>query len=184
MFDLPWLKQKLDRIDKETRYTEEHQHHIVRWFTARAPQTATEWCWPVAGHISAAPYRAISGNGDYGSDPGDTAQVFGADDIPITGMVRGDFDEILPVANSSNSLYICRLVWGTGTVADAVAAGQYSEFPFFRPAADNNRKVMLIPTPMIPIQIGGLDVQIWIQVQNTVDNATLDFIIGVHGYAF
>ena len=184
MFDIPFLKPFLDRINKTGEYTEEHQHHMTRWFTARNPQTATEWAWPVDGHIASPFYRAISGAAAYGADPGDTAQLFGTADIPIAGMLYGDFDEILVIANSSNTLYICRLVWGTTTVADAVTAGQYSEFPFFRPAADNNRKVMLIPTPKIPVKIGGQDVQIWVQCQNDTDNATLDFIIGVHGYTF
>ena len=167
----------------ESEYIEHHAHHKVRWFGKLNPQDATHWCVTLDSHL-AQPYRAISGNGVYGADPGDEAQVFGTADIPIAGMVNGDFDEILFTANSASSLYLCRLVWGTGTLAASVGLGQYTEFPFFRGNADNVRKVMVIPCEKIPVKIGGLDVKIWIQCQNAADNATLDFVIGVHGYAF
>ena len=182
--NLPFLKNQINRIEAEAEYTEEHEHHVVRWFTKRNPQTATEWAVTLEDNLALAPYRAISGAGVYGADPGDTCQLFGTADIPIAGMIHGDFDEILPLANSSNTPYLCRLVWGTGTLANAINAGQYTEFPFFRPAADNNRKVMRVPCRKIPITIAGLLVQIWVQTQNVADNATLDFIIGVHGYDF
>jgi hypothetical protein len=168
---------------KETEFAEEHLHHIVRWFGKLNPQTATNWCVSVDGHL-AQPYQAISGNGTWGTDANDEAQLFGTADIPIVDMLRGDFNEILIVANSSNTLYFNRVVWGTGSIADAVAANQYTEFPFFRPAADNNRKVMTCPTRKIPITIGGLPVKVWLQTQNVTDNATIDFIVGVHGYDF
>jgi len=168
---------------RESEYSEDHLHHKVRWFTKKAVQTATEWMDVLAGHL-ANPYRAISGNHTWGADPGDEAQCFGTADIPIAGMKWGDFDEILVVANSSNTLYLGRLVWGTGTLAASIGLGQYSEFVFFRPAADNNRKVFIATCEKIPIVIAGLPVQVWVQCQNATDNATLDFIIGVHGYNF
>ncbi len=173
----------LSGVALEVEYAEEHLHHKVRWFGKLNPQDATHWAVSMQDHL-AQPYRAISGNGVYGADPGDEAQLFGTADIPIAGMVRGDFDEILITANSSNTVYLCRLVWGTGILADAVALGQYTEFPFFRAAADQVRKVMIIPCEKVPIQIGGLDVKIWIQCQNVTDNATIDFFLGVHGYPF
>ena len=173
----------LRETDLNADFAEHHCHHVVRWFGKLNPQDATHWAVTVDGHL-AQPYRATSGNGVYCADAGDEAQLFGADDIPIPGMLRGDFNEVLPIANSSNTLYLCRIVWGTGTLAASVGLGQYSEFPFFRPAADNNRKVMVTPTPKIPTFIGGLPVKVWLQAQNATDNATIDFIVGVHGYDF
>jgi hypothetical protein len=168
---------------KEAEYAEEHLHHYVRWFGKLNPQDATHWTVTMDGHL-AQPYRAISGNGVYGADPGDEAQLFGTDDIPFPTMRNGDFNEILPVANSSNTAYLLRIVWGTGTLADAIIAGQYTEFPFFRPAADNNRKVMQVTSKKIPTTLAGLPTKIWCQCQNVTDNATIDFFIGVHGYDF
>jgi hypothetical protein len=166
---------------RDAEIAEEHDHHNVRWFGKLNPQDATHWCTPLASGLTLL-YRAISGNGVYGADPGDEAQLFGTDDIPIPGMASGDFNEVLIVANSSSSLYLCRIVYGTGTLADAITAGQYSEFPFFRAPADNVRKILTTPTKLIPITIGGLPVKIWLQTMNATDNATLDFVVGVHGY--
>ncbi len=168
---------------READYTEEHLHHYVRWFGKLNPQDATHWAVTMDAHL-AQPYRAISGNGVYGADPGDEAQLFGTADVPIAGMLAGDFNEFLAIANTSNTVYLLRIVWGTGNLAAAIAAGQYTEFPFFRPAADNNRKVTIVTCKKIPIQVAGLPTQIWCQCQNATDNATIDFFIGVHGYDF
>jgi hypothetical protein len=168
---------------KEAEFSEEHLHHYVRWFGKLNPQDATHWSVSMADHL-AQPYQAISGNAVYGTDLGDEAQLFGTADTPFATMKRGDFNEVLIVANSSNTVYLLRIVWGTGTLADAVIAGQYTEFPFFRPAADNNRKVMEVVSKKIPVTVGGLPTKIWCQCQNVTDDATIDFFIGVHGYDF
>jgi hypothetical protein len=170
-------------IQKDAEYSEEHLHHKVRWFTKKTSQSATEWCSPVEGNL-ANYYRAISGNSVYGADANDEAKVFGTADVPISGMVTGDFDEMLVIANSSLTMYLCRIIWGTGTLAEAVAMGQYSEFPYIRGDSDKVRKVMTIPCEKVPVTISGLPVKIWVQVANATDNATIDFVIGVHGYNF
>jgi hypothetical protein len=72
-----------------------------------------------------------------------------------------------------------RFIWGSGTMADAIAAGQYTTFPYLRGNADNVRKIQVINTPLI-----GIDYKIWCQCQNSTDNSTLDFVVGVHGYNF
>ena len=170
-------------IQRDAEYAEEHCHHKVRWFAKRNPQTVTNWCTSLVSGL-AQPFRAISGAGVYGADAGDEAQVFGSADIPIIGMLTGDFNEVLVTANSSATIYACRIVWGTGTLADAIAATQYTEFPYLRGNADNNRKVQVTPSPLIPITIAGLPTKIWIQCANASDNATMDFVVGVHGYNF
>jgi hypothetical protein len=130
-------------------------------------------------------YRAISGNGVYGADANDEAKLLGADDsIPIPGMIYGDIDEILIIANSSSTVYLCRLIHGTGTLEDAVIANQCTEFPYLRGNADNVRKVMNIPSMKIPLISGGLCTKVWVQCMNATDNATFDFVIGIHGYGF
>jgi hypothetical protein len=180
---MPGWKDLLRDAQRDAEYSEEHAHHLVRWFGIRAPQTATQWCAPMETSLVNL-YRATSGAAVYGADAGDTAQVFGTADVPIAGMVTGDFDEILILANTSSTVYLCRVVWGTGTLAAAVALGQYSEFPYFRATADTTRIKAVVPTPLLPITIGGLPVQIWLQCMNATNNATLDFVIGVHGYGF
>ncbi len=83
------------------------------------------------------------------------------------------------IANSSNTVYLCRIVYGTGTLADAIAANQWSEFPYFRGNADNVRKIQVVPTPLI-----GINDKVWLQCMNATDNATIDFVVGVHAYTF
>jgi hypothetical protein len=168
----------LKEIQSDTEYTEEHLHHLVRWCGKKAIQGANDWYAPMDTSLSNF-YRAISGNNTWGVDATDTAKLFGTTDLPISGMVHGDFDQILIVANSSSTVYICRLIWGTGTVGDAVSAGQYTEFPYLRGNSDNVRKIQTITSPLL-----GSYVAIWLQCMNATNDATIDFFIGVHGYNF
>jgi hypothetical protein len=177
-----WKDRLLD-AQRDAEYAEEHAHHNVRWFGKLGVQTATNWCARLDTGLTLL-YRAISGSGVYGADANDEAQLFGTADIPISGMVTGDFDEILVVANTSSTLYLNRIIYGTGTMAAAIALDQYSEFPYFRATADTSRKIQIIPTALIPVTIGGLPVKIWMQTMNATNNATIDFVIGVHGYNF
>jgi hypothetical protein len=165
-------------IQTDVGYTEEHIHNRVRWYGKKAVQDATHWAVLFDTGLSLL-YRAISGAGVYGADTNDEAQVFGTDDTLEPGYVKGDFDQILVVANSSATVYLCRIIWGTGTMAAAITAKQYSEFPYLRGNADNNRKIQDIKTPLV-----GIHDKIWLQCMNATDNATLDFIVGVHGYPF
>lgn len=158
-------------------YAEEHQHHKTIWYGKKSDQT-TYWC----DVNSLTPYRAISGSAAYGSDASDEAQLFSASDTLSeigTGLVCGDFDQILIVANSSDTIYKCRLVWGTGTLAAAVSAGQYSEFMYIRKSTDTVRLPREIKCPKIPVNN-----KVWLQCLNASDNATIDFYIGVHAYDF
>lgn len=172
------LQELLRYIQSCAEMTEEHMHHKVHWYGKLAVQTETHW----ADGASLTPFRAISGNNTWGADPNDEAQVFGSEDTLTdisAGLLCGDFDQILVIANTSATVYKCRLVWGTGTLADAVTAKQYSEFVYLRGIADQVRKIQLVTVPLIEI-----DNKIWMQCWNATDNATIDFLVGVHGYGF
>lgn len=174
------LKVVTDENLDETEYTEEHFHNIVRWYTKKNPQGANDWCAPLDGHL-ANPYRCISGNGTWGADANDEALLFGTDDTltELGTLLYGDADRILVTANSSATVYLIRIIWGTGTMADAILANQYTEFPYLRAIADNVRKIQEFKMPKLAVAI-----KLWAQCQNATDNATLDFVIGVHGYDF
>jgi hypothetical protein len=175
---MPNWRDLLIDARKDAEYTEEHAHHKVRWFGRKNPQGATDWAAPFSTDMTRL-YRCISGANTWGAGVGDEALLFGTTDIPISGMVVGDFDEILVLANSSSTVYLLRIIWGTGTMADAIAAGQYTEIPYFRATADTTRLRMICPTPLI-----GSAYALWAQCMNATDNATIDFIVGVHGYDF
>jgi hypothetical protein len=172
----------------DSGFSEEHVHNIVRWYTKRTAQTATNWCAPVAGNLANF-YRCISGAGTWGTDgshdpaapPSDEAFLFGTGDLLTelgTNLAWGDFDKVLILQNSSNTLYLMRFIYGLGTMADAIAANQYTEMVWFRPAADNNRRVYEMKMPRVPV----IGYKLWAQCQNATDNATIDFVLGVHAY--
>ena len=176
-------------VSRETLYAEEHVHNKVRWYTKKAAPSATAWADPLDAHL-ANPWICTSGLATWGVDgshdpegaPSDEAFLFGTADTLIeigTGLKEGDFDQILILANTSATVYLIRFIWGTGTMADAITAKQYTTFPYFRAAADNVRKIQDVKTPLI-----GISNKIWAQCQNATDNATITFVVGVHGYVF
>jgi competence protein ComGC len=163
-------QDNVTEVLNETEIIENHLHNTVRWYGLKVPQTATEW----ASATSMTPFQATSGNNTWGP----ALQVFGtADTLQDPLFTWGDFNEILPVANSSATVYRIRFIWGAADNATAIAAGQWTEIMFIRGAADNNRKVMQVISPRIPITD-----KIWCQIWNATNNATLDFYVAAHGY--
>lgn len=151
---------------------EGHTHAQERWMGKASPQTATDWC----ELESLTPFRAISGAGAFGSDTDDEAQVMGTDDTPhIAGKVTFDIHHILVTAASNATDFIVRIIWGTGTMAAAISAGQYSDT-----MVQEARKGSPIETHMSELTCG-VD-KVWIQIKNASNNATLDFFVGVHEY--
>ena len=161
-------------------HIEQHLHHKVAWYGKRNPQTATLW----ADGATLNPYVVTSGNNTW-SAVGEEALLFGADDVlaelGIAGLVAGDFDILLTVSNSSITVSKLRVVWGTGTLAQAIALGQWSENMFVKSVA-GVQIPRLITCPVIPFFIAGLPIQIWMQHWNLTDDATIGFFIGAHGY--
>lgn len=155
---------------------ERHLHNRERWFGKLAVQTATDWA-----DNTLSPYRAISGNNTYGADANDEAQVIGTDDTPaIAGNVFYDLHRIMVVGASSSTVYKLRIVYGAGTMAAAVGAGQYSELVIMV-----DPSVAQVPHDVFSIIMPRLtcgSVKVWIQAWNATDNATIDFLVGLHEY--
>ena len=155
----------------------------TRWYGKKAVQDATHW----SDATTLTPFRCISGAGVYGTDLNDEAQVFGTDDLlwsdprTLEDPASGMFKEMLFIANSANTLYRFRIVYGTSeqSLVQAIAAGKWTETTFFRGAADNTRVTRDLRSRRLPI-----DCQIWAQCANATDNATLDFLVGVHYYEY
>jgi hypothetical protein len=177
------------RTQMEAEYTEDHFHNKVRWYTKKTAQSATAWASPFEGNLANF-WRVISGNSVWGVDgshdptnpPSDEAYLFGTADTLTelgTGLTFGDFDKILIVANSSSTVYLVRFIWGTGTMGDAITAKQYTEAVFLRATGDSVRKVYDMKMPKVEVND-----KLWAQCANATDNATLDFILGVHAYNF
>jgi hypothetical protein len=152
-----------------------HVHNRERWRGIRTPQTATEWAADVL-----ASFRATSGADAYGGDAGDAAQVLGAADTPIlAGKTLFDLRQLLVTGMSSGTPYKLRLVWGTGTMADAIIAGQFSEQTLV--GLVGGALVNGTPIPMLMPRLAA-GTQVWVQAWNATDNATIDFLVGIHEY--
>jgi hypothetical protein len=149
-------------------------HIRERWFGKSADQSGNNW-----GADTLTPFQAISGAGVYGADANDEAKVVGSDDTPIfVGDTRMAAQRILVVGVSVDTHYKLRVVYGTGTMADAITALQYTEI-MVKFDATNPQQSAGIP---FDIKVPRLDVgtKIWLQAKNATDNATIDFFVGGH----
>jgi hypothetical protein len=155
---------------------ERHFHGRERWRGKKAVQTETDWADDVL-----TPFRAISGNNTYGADANDEALVLGTDDTPtMSGNTRYDLHRLMMVGASSSTAYKLRFVYGSGTMADAITAGQFSELVIMSdPAAQQVPHDVF--DVMMPRGTCGTT-KVWVQAWNATDNATIDFLIGLHEY--
>lgn len=155
----------------------EHLHGREHWFGKSADQSGNNW-GTVAGLTA---FQAISGNSDFGSDANDEAKVLGSDDTPVrTGKKKFDLHRIVVVDQSSTTQYVLRIVWGTGTMAAAISAGQYSLCVVI---ADSTLALLASGAPfqlMMP-QLAA-QTKVWVQAKNGTNNATIDFLVGLHEY--
>lgn len=163
---------------------EKHFHNYERWAGKAADQSGVN---PWAAMLSSAgmqtSYRCISGTNDYGGDANDEAQVWGLyDTLSVGGVTQTKLDvhRIFITASSITTIWYVRLVYGTGTLADAITAGQYSTFPVVADAAQGGSIDVIINVMMPRITIGTH--KIWVQGKSATNNATLDFLVGFHGY--
>lgn len=151
---------------------EKHVHNRERWCGKLGSQTATDWCDP--GSLS--PFRAISGNGDFGGDTDDEALVVGTGDKPhISGMTKYDLHRILVTASSQATDWVLRIIYGSGTMAAAESAGQYSDV-----MVQEARKGGPIEVIMPRGTCG--TTKVWVRAKNATDNATIDFFAASHEY--
>ncbi|MDD5486240.1 MAG: hypothetical protein PHW65_01610 [Dehalococcoidales bacterium] len=162
----------------EAAYAEHHEHTVERWFGAAAVPTATHW----GDESRLTAFQAISGNGDFGSDLGDEAEVLGSDDTPVVaGNAKFDAHRLLIATSSVTTAWVLRLVYGTGTMADAEAAGQYTDIMTITPAAPGPANAGApFDIKMLKLAAG---TKIWIRAKNATNNATIDFFVGLHEYA-
>jgi hypothetical protein len=154
---------------------ERHLHSPERWFGKSADQSGNNWA---ADTLT--PYQCISGNGVYGADADDEALVIGSDDTPTeSGFDEFDLHRLLIVEVSVFSTYKMRIVWGTGTMAEAINAGDCSEFMLKFDTVGNVSAHFPVDLQMPDLDSG---TKIWAQCKNATDNATVDFFVGLHEY--
>lgn len=178
------IKAKTDNLPSDpadqsllTAQIEEHDEHFHNreyWFGKSADQSGNNW----GTRASLTPFQAISGDGDFGGDPNDEAKVIGSDDTPVrVGSTLFDFRRFQVVAVSSSTVYLLRIIHGTGTMAQAETAGQYTEIPYFKESAPARGAPLDLVQEKVPA-----GQKIWIRAKNATNNATIDFIAGLHEY--
>jgi hypothetical protein len=173
------LVTELATVAADADHSEEHVHNRVVWYGKNADQT-TIWC----NAESMTGFVATSGDNAWGTAGTDPAKCFNVTDVLTelgTGLVCADFDKILITANTSNTMYRGRVVWGTvaQSVTDAITALQYTDFLYTRTNTDTTRIARDIKMPRLTMD-NWVRVVIW----NATDDATLTFFFGVHAYDF
>jgi len=162
----------LDNTFAEALEVERHLHNRERWFGKSADQSGNDW----AVEAGLTVFRAISGNGDFGADLNDEAKVLGTDDTPaIEGMTKFDLHRIEVQAASNANPFVIRIIYGSGTMGDAEAAGQYTDIMVMEARKGSPVEVIM------KRRTCGTD-KVWVRVKNGTDNATLDFFVGSHEY--
>jgi hypothetical protein len=157
---------------------EKHLHSRERWLGIHGAPSGTDWADDTLN-----PFVAITGAGVYGADANDEALVLGTDDTPsISGMVKFDIHRLLIIAVDNDTVWKLRIVYGTGTMADAVTAGQYSEVMVMFDSANPQLSAGMPLEVIMPRGTCG-STKIWIQARNATNNDTISFFVGIHEYA-
>ena len=178
------LNGAVNSLSYRVHEIEKHFHNYERWWGKSADQSGVNpWATSLSTAAMRTAFRAISGSAAFGADTNDEAQCWGLyDTLSVGGVAQAklDFHQMFVTASSVTTIWYIRIVYGSGTLADAITAGQYTEFPIVADAAQNGSINIIVPVMMPRITIGTH--KIWIQGKNATDNATIDFLIGGHGY--
>lgn len=169
------LAGRLRRLRAEVKKIEQHFHNSERWWGAVAVPDETNAIDANVGR----PFAATSGNDDWGT----AIPVVGtADNAGVTGLST-EFDphEILVTdLDDDTTPWRIRLIYGTGTSADAITAGQWSERMIESNAVPGNRAGGTpVDFKMIILDVG---TKIWAQAWNDTNGEVLSFFLGCHGY--
>jgi hypothetical protein len=166
-----------DSIGYVLELIEHHFHNAERWLGILGAQTATDWA-----DDTLTPFVAISGNNTWGVDANDEAQVLGTDDTPVVaGNNRFDMHRILVTDVTTDTPWKLRFIWGTGTMAAAITAEQFSEV-MVQFDSTNPQQSAGIPVDIRCPPLTSGSMQVWCQAWNATDNAEIDFLVGLHEY--
>ena len=154
---------------------ERHFHSHERWWGAVAVPDETN---AIAATVTV-PYAAASGNNTWGA----AIPLIGTADEPTDDAADAYFDlhrVFITSLDDETDSWRLRFIWGTGTSADAIAAGQWTEIMVESNAVPGNRAGgMPIDLQMPRIAAG---TKMWAQSWNDTNAEVCSFFIGVHGY--
>jgi hypothetical protein len=152
------------RIDDNAYHTRYFFHNNERWFGAGATLA------------SLTGYSLISGNNAFGAE----TLMLDVANTPINPLMRFfDIHKIFITELSSVTAYMVRLLYGTGTCAEAETAGQYSDIPILTTGLGSN--VRGEPSSVVHIIVAS-GTKIWGKCKNATNLATMNILIGLHEY--
>jgi len=165
----------LRKVIDEVTLIEEHEHNLERWWGALAVPDETN---AIESNVTR-PFAATSGNDAWGL----AIPVVGTADNPgITGSsTTFDAHELLITdLDDDTTPWKVRLIYGTGTSADAITAGQWTERMVESNAVPGNRAgATPVKFRMIVLDVG---TKLWAQAWNDTNGEILSFFVGCHGY--
>lgn len=153
-----------DYLTKEVLEIEHHLHNVERW----TGNGGTE--------DSLTGYTVVSGNGAFGSE----IEILSAAQTPIdAGKRYFDLHKLVPLTLSSGTVYLVRIIWGTGTVAAAETAKQYTTIVVTSTGTGSNVRGTAIQFLMKRVAAG---TTVWAKCKNATNLANVTFLVGLHEY--
>lgn len=185
--DITDIKAETDKIDNaavdglagvsnslsyKVHEIEKHFHNRFHYWGATGAPTETN---AIAATVTV-PFVAVSGANTWGV----AIPILGTDDIPAeAGDVKVDAQTILVIDTDHATPYRIRIIYGNGTSADAIAAGQWSETMFITATGPFSSGVPVV-IGMPRVTVGW---KLWVQVWNNTNGSNVDFYWGCHGYS-
>ncbi len=166
----------LENIYTTSVILQRHNHNRDRWLGEHGVRNLEIDCGATG---TVAPFQNTAGNDTWSVTP---LCLIGTGDGPfVTGMTRFDVHRIhiMDVAVGADlKLHYVRFVYGTGTVADAITAEQFTEICF----SPERAAVSTVIELRMPRLTYGTD-KVWVTHWVDGDNVpTIDFRLGVHEY--
>lgn len=162
-----------DSLAYMVKEIERHFHNRARFWGAVAVPDETN---AIDANVDT-PFVAVSGNDDWGT----AIPICGTADIPVPSPddVKFDAHLILVTDTDHSTPYRFRIIYGTGTSAAAISAGQWTEEMFITAGGPflNGTPVEFL---MRRVDVG---TKIWVQVWSASDGSNVDFFWGAHGYS-
>ena len=166
------LGSDIHHLHGETHQTAYHLHHVERvWGAVALPDEDNA----IEANVNR-PFSVDSGANTWGA----AIPICGELDVPVlAALTLFDPHMVLVVNVQHATAYRLRFIYGTGTSADAIAAGQFSEIMFIAaaggPAAGGEEILLTMPQ----LAVG---TKLWAQVWNATDTSTVTFYWAAHGY--
>jgi len=150
---------------------EKHFHNRERWWGAVGAPDETN---AIAATVTV-PFVAVSGDNTWGT----AIPICGTGDNPVLATdAKFDAHLVLVTDTDHATPYRMRIIYGSGTSADAITAGQWTEVMFITAAGPFSSGVPA-EIKMPRVDVGG---KCWAQVWSATNGSNVDFFWGAHGY--